>query len=140
MKKTSIARIVMIALWPVIFLILYGHIATITRLMVSRNFNPRYYLILITYCVISGLVFAINRFSEHEFLKQKIIVRVYLISGISVLLLYVLWIMYITQVVRIESGFINNIFISIPSEALSLMLGYTWYSAIKALLICKRCK
>ena len=133
MKKNHyVLRTLLIALWPIIFLLIIGTIEHRFRILVGQSFRPSYYGLLIIIYICAGLLFSFNSFFEKDFIKRKSAVGAYIVSGVSVVLFFVLWLLTLTNFVFIRSLF--NMFSRMPLNICSLVFGYTVYSTIKAIV------
>ena len=134
-KFVSIIRTSIIAVWPMAFLLMIGPIEMTVRRMIASSFDPKYNIWLAIVYVFSGLVFAVNSFGEKDFFKRKCTVNSHIVAGILVVAFSILWFLFITDVVY--NKFIANVCTSTPLNVLSLILGYTLYSTIKAIVLYK---
>ena len=138
MKKTiNTVRMATVALWPIIFLLIIGAIELRVQLRASLTFQSYYRLLLIPVYGFSGCVFAFNMFCEKEFIKQKIAVFAYVFSAISVVLFCLLWLLNILSIVFIRQT-LNFSPSRTPIGVLSLILGLTIFTAIRAILLYRK--
>ena len=139
MKRTiNTFRTLLIALWPATFLLISGFVELKSSTMMGRTFNPGYNILPVPFYIFSGIVFVFSNFHEKEFYARKSTVLAYIIATISVILICILWIarrfadgIFINRIIPDSLIFVN---ISISS----FVLGYTLYSAIKAVILYKK--
>ena len=128
-------RILTITLWPIIFLLGIGTIEQKIRILVSQSYNSKYNILLAIFYIFSGCIFAFNTFCGKECIREKNMVRAYIVSGVLVTIFFMLWILSLIGLSFI-SKVILNMFVFVPISICSLVFGYTVYSVITVL----RCK
>ena len=135
-KSLRIVRILIIAMWPVVFLLSIGSIELHLKTMASQTFNLSYqYWTAVIYAV-SGCLFAVSGFYRKEDSDIKSIVVAYVIAGVSVALFFIVWLIsYIT-------GFLWNAILQpvtlVNLNNLALVFAYTLFSAIRAIVLDKK--
>ena len=138
MRKTiNTVRIATVALWPIIFLLIIGAIELRVQLRASLTFQSYYRLLLIPVYIFSGCVFAFNMFCEKEFIKQKITVFAYTFSAISAVLFCLLWLLHFFGIISIRQT-LNFSPSRTPVGVFSLILGFTIFTAIRAVLLYRK--
>ena len=134
-RLVNIIQILLIAIWPLAFLLMIGPVERSVRRLVTSTADPKYYIILAIIYIISGLIFALTGFRNRADNTRKSIVISHIVGGFLVVLFCVIWLLVMTGV--IWSEFIAYICSSTPINFMSLVFGYTLYSTIKAVAILK---
>ena len=142
MKKDSLLRIWIIALWPpVIFPIFFGFAQAYVRSFVSYSIDASYYwywVSMITYAI-SGVIFAVIGFKTKEYYKRKGTLYANIVVGILVVLFFALFLLNLKA-----NNFTNRIFGFIFYDLYRnwnltwFAFAYTLYTSIKAIYIYRK--
>ena len=139
-KKTiNITKIAIVALWPSIFLLIIGIMEHTFRLRDALSFQLFYSLFLIPMYIFAGCVFAfyICFCYKKEFIGKKITVYAYVFSALMVILYCVLWALTLSGTVFIPHAITNGV-LRIPPGVFSFVLGFTIFTAIRAILLYRK--
>ena len=122
-------RTLIIAVWPVTFLLISGSMERIVRKIATVNYEPKYYIFLAIFYVLSGLIFATIGSGGNAVNNRISIIISRVVAGILVFAYGMLWLVVMTG--SIWNEFLANICSSTPINVLSLVFGYTLYSTVK---------
>ena len=135
MKRfVNIAHILIIALWPAVFLLLIGGIEAIFEARFLRTFDIQYAYWRAAVYAFSGCLFAVSGFYDVRS-QCKNIVRAHIVSGSLVILFCVLWIFAWAGVTSILATIAGTMVLGLHWGVLGLVLGYTVYTTIRAVVL-----
>ena len=135
MKDTiNIVRAFTVALMPIALLLFVGSIEEFIRLDISQNYQMTYRYISIPVYALIGLIFAFSIFCDKEFFKRGSAVIAHIFAGVSVVAFFVLWLYWWIAPASID-GILNEVFRLVPVNIMSLVLGYTLFSSIRAITL-----
>jgi len=137
MKKVlRIMRILIISIWPVVFLLVIGSIEMHFKALFSKTLDPIYqYWTAIIYAV-SGCLFAVSGFYRKEDSEFKGIIVAQIIAGASVLLFFIVWL-----AILFTGGLWNTALQPIALvqwNVLPLIFGYTLLSTARAIILSRK--
>jgi hypothetical protein len=130
-KLTNIAYCLIIALWPVVFILGIDRLERYIRVLVSQSYNYRYNIWLWIACVISGLIFAAIGFSQKDSLKRIERVAAHIVAAILVMLVSIVYVLYFF-------GVHNTLILHSSTLFPTFTLGYSVCAAIKAVVIFRK--
>ena len=135
MRKTlTTARIALIALFPIAFLLTIGNIHADLHLRVIRTFNPRYGFWLIPIYVFCGFIVAISTFGDKSFFKRKAVLAAHIFSFLAVAAFCTAWILLFNGVLSLNAT-THNILVTVDVGSFSLILGYTLAALVRATIL-----
>jgi len=137
MKKVlKILQILIIALWPIVFLLTIGPVESQLRLLASQTYKPLYtYYTVIIYAV-SGCLFAVSGSCGKDGSWRRVIAGAHIVAGASVLLFFILWAVDLATGIFFSTA--GNILTSLNWNVLALVFGFTLCSAIRAIVLCRK--
>jgi len=138
-------RIATTALWPIIFLGIIGYMELHFGIRVALSFQPYALLPLIPIYIFSGCIFAFNVSCGKEFIRQRIAVCAHVFSAISVTLFSLFWVLRFLGIISIDQTIGVSVLQTIgvgasrvPLGVFSLILGFTMFTAIRAIALYKK--
>ena len=133
-KLIDLANVLLIALWPAIFLFAMGFIEWSVRNIVSRTFDPRPYIWQVLAYFISGLIFAVIGFCHKDF-KRKDILYAHIAAVALVILISSLELLFISGRAASFGNWwrANSLYDFAP-----FVLGYTIFTSIRAVVLFRR--
>ena len=135
-KLKKLVTILLIALWPTIFLFTMGLIQSGVRNIVSVTYEPSFYIWQIIAYFISGLIFAAIGFCRKNF-KSKDVLFAHIAAVVLIVLISAIEVLFIFGIVapfsKIDWWRASSLFDFAP-----FVLGYTICTSIRAVVLFRR--
>jgi len=135
-KMLAILHVLIIALWPVVFLLIIGPIEHSLRSLAGQTYQPVYsYLAAIIYAASGGL-FAVSGYYGKGSPGNRGIVSAHIVAGAFVVLFFAIWL--VNHLSGVMFNIAGNIFVSLNWNTMALVLGYTLCTAARAIALFRK--
>jgi len=131
-KAVRVTRTITSAFFPIIFLVAIGPIIYGLGTEIPLNYYQENRYALVSIYVLSGLIFAFNSVCNKSFYKHRSVLKAHIFAAVSVILFFIRWFTVNDQYTLAEHSWL---LLYVPTGVVSLTLGYTLYSAIKAAIL-----
>ena len=128
-------RIIIIALWPIIFLVAISHIDRALHLRRALTFHSAYIFWLVGIYVLSGGLFAVSGFYKREYSNCKWMLAAHIASGLFVALFSIFWYFAFQHSLFLGGQSGREFFlVRVNPGLLALVFGYVIYCATRTIV------